>query len=50
MQNHYVHPRRLWLLCPLMLYWVSRLWIKTARGEMEDFTLEFLNLTERNFM
>jgi biopolymer transport protein TolQ len=24
--------------------------MRNARGEMEDFTLEFLNLTERNFM
>jgi biopolymer transport protein TolQ len=24
--------------------------LRAARGEMEDFTLEFLNLTERNFM
>jgi len=23
--------------------------LRTARGEMEDFTLEFMNLTERNF-
>src|SRR5947207_14693053 len=29
-------------------HFVNRL--RTARGEMEDFTLEFLNLTERNFM
>jgi biopolymer transport protein TolQ len=29
-------------------YFVQRL--RQARGEMEDFTLEFLNLTERNFM
>ncbi|MGN6182873.1 MAG: MotA/TolQ/ExbB proton channel family protein [Thermoanaerobaculia bacterium] len=28
-------------------HFVSRL--RQARGEMEDFTLEFLNLTERNF-
>jgi biopolymer transport protein TolQ len=28
-------------------YFVQRL--RGARGEMEDFTLEFLNLTERNF-
>lgn len=26
----------LWLICPLMLYWVSRLWIKTGRREMVD--------------
>jgi len=24
--------------------------LRQARGDMEDFTLEFLNLTERNFM
>ncbi len=24
--------------------------LRSARGEMDDFTLEFLNLTERNFM
>ncbi len=23
--------------------------LRSSRGEMEDFTLEFLNLTERNF-
>ena len=28
-------------------YFVQKL--RSARGEMEDFTLEFLNLTERNF-
>ena len=28
-------------------HFVQRL--RQARGEMEDFTLEFLNLTERNF-
>ena len=34
--SHYSHPNRLWLLCPPMAYWVSRLWIKTSRGEMHD--------------
>ena len=33
---HYSTPRLLWLLCPLLLYWVGRLWIKTGRGEMHD--------------
>ena len=40
-QHQYHHPRRLWLLCPLMLYWISRLWIKTTRGEMDDDPLVF---------
>jgi 4-hydroxybenzoate polyprenyltransferase len=38
---HYSHPNRLWLLCPLMAYWVSRLWIKTSRGEMHDDPLVY---------
>jgi 4-hydroxybenzoate polyprenyltransferase len=39
--GHYTHARLLWLLCPLMLYWVSRLWIKTSRGEMHDDPLVY---------
>jgi hypothetical protein len=26
----------LWGLAGLMIYWLGRLWIKTARGEMDD--------------
>ena len=37
----YTYPVLLWLLCPLMAYWVSRLWIKTSRGEMHDDPLVF---------
>ncbi len=37
----YTHQRLLWLLCPLMLYWISRLWMKTGRGEMHDDPLIF---------
>lgn len=38
---HYTHVWVLWLLCPLMLYWVSRLWIKTWRGEMHEDPLVY---------
>lgn len=31
---HYSRPMVLWLLCPIALYWISRLWLKTGRGEM----------------
>ncbi len=34
----------------LLFYNVFVQRLRHARGEMEDFTLEFLNLTERNFM
>lgn len=37
----YKHPEFLWLLCPVLLYWVSRLWLKTHRGEMHDDPLVF---------
>ncbi len=26
----------LWLVPPLMLYWISRVWMKTCRGEIDD--------------
>ena len=34
-------PEALWLLCPLLLYWVSRLWIVTRRGWMNDDPIVF---------
>ncbi len=39
--SKYTYPVLLWLLCPLMAYWVSRLWLKTSRGEMHDDPLVF---------
>jgi 4-hydroxybenzoate polyprenyltransferase len=38
---HYAYPYALWLLCPMVLYWISRVWLKTARGEMHDDPLVF---------
>ena len=35
-QALYQHPEVIWLLCPLLLYWISRVWLKTHRGEMHD--------------
>ena len=43
-QNMYGRPEFLWLLCPLLLYWNTRVWLKTSRGQMHDdpvvFTLQ----------
>jgi 4-hydroxybenzoate polyprenyltransferase len=30
----YRHPERLWLLCGVHLYWISRVWLLANRGEM----------------
>ncbi len=32
----YAHPGWLWLLVPILLYWMSRLWVLVGRGEMDD--------------
>ena len=37
----YTHPEGLWLLCPAILYWVSHIWLKAARGEIHDDPLVF---------
>jgi 4-hydroxybenzoate polyprenyltransferase/phosphoserine phosphatase len=42
----YRHQQVLWLLCPLLLYWISRIWLKTHRGLMHDDPVIFA-LTDR---
>ncbi len=37
----YKEPRVLWLICPLLLYWINRLWLKTGRDEMHDDPVVF---------
>jgi 4-hydroxybenzoate polyprenyltransferase len=32
----YTRPQMLWLLCPVLLYWVSRIWVVAHRGGMND--------------
>ncbi|QSQ12794.1 UbiA family prenyltransferase [Myxococcus landrumensis] len=38
---YYDHPERLWLLCPVMLYWVGRVWVLAHRGEVNEDPLVF---------
>jgi 4-hydroxybenzoate polyprenyltransferase len=37
----YRHPERLWLLCPLALHWVSRIWLLARRGVVDEDPLLF---------
>jgi 4-hydroxybenzoate polyprenyltransferase len=32
----YAQPQFLWLLCPILFYWVIRVWLKTLRGQMPE--------------
>jgi 4-hydroxybenzoate polyprenyltransferase len=38
---HYLRPDLLWLLCPLMLYWVLRVWFVTLRGQLHHDPVVF---------
>jgi 4-hydroxybenzoate polyprenyltransferase len=37
----YAHPQLIWLLCPLVLYWIGRMWVLCNRGEIEDDPVVF---------
>jgi 4-hydroxybenzoate polyprenyltransferase len=43
----YRHNKPLWLVCPLLLYWISRVWLLASRGEMHDDPVVFA-LRDRN--
>jgi 4-hydroxybenzoate polyprenyltransferase len=42
----YRHPELLWLICPLILYWIGRVWIFCHRGKMSHDPVVFA-LTDR---
>jgi 4-hydroxybenzoate polyprenyltransferase len=46
-QALYGHPARLWLLCPLLVYWISRMLLLANRDQLHDDPLVFA-LTDRN--
>jgi 4-hydroxybenzoate polyprenyltransferase len=37
----YRFPRLLWLICPLLLFWISRLWLLAHRGLVHDDPIVF---------
>jgi 4-hydroxybenzoate polyprenyltransferase len=37
----YRHPQLIWLACPLLLFWISRLWFITNRGQMNEDPVVF---------
>ncbi|MDP2621246.1 MAG: UbiA family prenyltransferase [Hyphomicrobiales bacterium] len=38
----YVHPEVIWLLCPIVLYLVSRIWLKARRNELHEDPVIFV--------
>lgn len=39
--SHYSRPEVLWLLVPIQLYWISRMWMQAQRGVMHDDPVVF---------
>lgn len=37
----YAHSQIIWLACPLLLFWVTRVWMVTHRGQMHDDPVVF---------
>jgi 4-hydroxybenzoate polyprenyltransferase/phosphoserine phosphatase len=37
----YSHPKVIWMLCVLLLYWISRVWMIAQRGRMHDDPVVF---------
>jgi 4-hydroxybenzoate polyprenyltransferase/phosphoserine phosphatase len=37
----YRHPGTIWLACPLLLFWVSRIWLLAHRGKMHEDPVVF---------
>jgi 4-hydroxybenzoate polyprenyltransferase len=37
----YSHPEFLWLTIPILLYWISRMWMQAQRGNMHDDPVVF---------
>ncbi len=42
----YHHPQRLWLLTPMLIWWLSRVWLRASRGQMNEDPVIFA-LTDR---
>jgi 4-hydroxybenzoate polyprenyltransferase len=43
----YPHPARLWLLAPILILWLCRIWLKASRGEMDEDPVVYA-LTDRH--
>lgn len=40
-ESLYSRPKFIWILCVLLLYWISRVWMKAQRGEMHEDPVVF---------
>jgi hypothetical protein len=46
----YLHPVRLWLVVPVLLLWLSQVWMKASRGEMHDDPVVYAITDKRSLL
>jgi len=46
----YQHPRKLWLLAPILLLWLSRVWLLASRGEMHEDPVVYAITDKRSWL
>jgi len=39
--QHYQHYQRLWLLAPVLIFWINRIWLLAHRGELNEDPVVF---------
>ena len=46
----YTHTARLWLLLPVLLLWISRLWLLASRGELDEDPVVYAITDKRSLL
>ncbi len=46
----YRSPELLWLMCPVMFYWIARIWLLARRGELDDDPVLFATRDLKSYM
>jgi hypothetical protein len=46
----YAHALRLWLVVPVMLLWLSQVWMLASRGEMHDDPVVWAITSKRSLL
>jgi 4-hydroxybenzoate polyprenyltransferase/phosphoserine phosphatase len=46
----YSTPQMLWLLCPLLIYWITRIWFLANRGQVNHDPIVFALLDTRSYI
>jgi hypothetical protein len=49
-QSLYPHHTRLWLLVPVLLMWISRLWLQASRGDLHEDPVVYAITDKRSLL